>query len=139
MNEHAELTIRLQGHLDLCQQLLTIIEKETNLLRSGEQAAVFDIYQSKKQLLPKLKESVAGLKEKRVNLQDVTVEKRNYPPEVSRLMQKNQDLIMKMIVLDRENEQLLLRRGLLGPRELPSAQVQKPHFVADLYKRQSLK
>ena len=52
------------------------------------------------------------------------------------LLRQNQDLTMKIILLDRENEQSLLRRGLVPPRELPSVNRQRPHFVADLYRRQ---
>ena len=36
----------------------------------------------------------------------------------------------------RENEQALLRRGMIPPRHLPSAHRQRPHFVADIYRRQ---
>ncbi len=43
---------------------------------------------------------------------------------------------MKIIVLDRENEQVLLRKGMVPARHLPSADRQRPHFVADLYRRQ---
>jgi hypothetical protein len=50
-------------------------------------------------------------------------------------LRQNQDITMKLIVLDRENEQGLLRRGLLPASELPSANRQRPHYVADLYKR----
>ncbi len=56
--------------------------------------------------------------------------------EVPRLLQQNQDLIMKIVVLDRENEQLLLRLGLMPVQSLPAAQRQKPHYVAQLYRRQ---
>jgi len=38
--------------------------------------------------------------------------------------------------LDRENEQALLRRSLVPARQLPSVNRQRPHFVADLYRRQ---
>jgi hypothetical protein len=37
--------------------------------------------------------------------------------------------------LDRENEQLLLRRGLIPPKHLPPVQRQRPHYVASLYQR----
>jgi hypothetical protein len=37
--------------------------------------------------------------------------------------------------LDRENEQLLLRRGLIPPKHLPPVQRQRPHYVAGLYQR----
>ncbi|MCZ7637229.1 MAG: response regulator [Verrucomicrobia bacterium] len=36
-------------------------------------------------------------------------------------MQRNQELIMRIMVLDRENEQTLLRRGLLSPASSPLA------------------
>jgi hypothetical protein len=36
-------------------------------------------------------------------------------------------------VLDRENEQLLLRHQMVPPNRLPSANRQNPHFVARLY------
>jgi len=45
---------------------------------------------------------------------------------------------MRIIVLDRENEQALLRKSLVPPRHLPPANRQRPHFVADLYRRQSV-
>ena len=57
--------------------------------------------------------------------------------EIPALLRQNQDLIMKIIVLDRENEQALLRRGLVPPKHLPPAERQRPHFVANLYRRQS--
>jgi hypothetical protein len=42
---------------------------------------------------------------------------------------------MRMILLDRENEQLRLRRGLIPPKHLPPIQRQRPHYVAGLYQR----
>jgi hypothetical protein len=57
-------------------------------------------------------------------------------PEINALLRQTQDLTMKIIMLDRENEQSLLRRGLVPPRDIPSANRQRPHFVADLYRRQ---
>jgi hypothetical protein len=57
-------------------------------------------------------------------------------PEISALLRQSQDSVMKSIVLDRENEQGRLRRGLVPARHLPSARRQRPHFVAELYRRQ---
>jgi hypothetical protein len=57
-------------------------------------------------------------------------------PEVGHLIRQTLDLIMKTIVLDRENEQLLLRHRMVPPNRLPSANRQNPHFVARLYKGQ---
>jgi hypothetical protein len=42
---------------------------------------------------------------------------------------------MKFLQLDRENQQSLLRRGLVPPRHLPAVAAQQPHYVAGLYRR----
>jgi len=41
-------------------------------------------------------------------------------------------------LLDRENQQAMLRRGLVPTRHLPAAAVQQPNYVASLYQRNSL-
>jgi hypothetical protein len=42
---------------------------------------------------------------------------------------------MKILLLDRENQQAMLRRGLVPARHLPPPAAQRPHFVAGLYQR----
>ena len=42
---------------------------------------------------------------------------------------------MKVITMDRENEQQLLKRGLVPPDKVPSANRQRPHYVVDLYRK----
>ncbi len=42
---------------------------------------------------------------------------------------------MKIILLDRENEQAMLRKGLIPASQLPSVNRQRPHFVSDCYRR----
>jgi hypothetical protein len=71
-----------------------------------------------------------------VRWQKFSLDERARHPEIGMLLRQNQDLTMKIILLDRENEQSLLRRGLVPPRELPSVNRQRPHFVAELYRRQ---
>ena len=46
---------------------------------------------------------------------------------------------MKIIMLDRENEQSLLRKGMIPVQQLPAAQRQQAHFVTELYRRQGAK
>jgi hypothetical protein len=43
---------------------------------------------------------------------------------------------MKIVSLDRENEQLMLRNKLVPPSHLPPAQRQNPNLVARMYKDQ---
>ncbi len=131
-----ELRATLDQHLALCREILALVEQESLALRESEGSRQFEFYQTKKTLLGRLDESVNLIKHQRREWQNLPVEERHHPAEVEPLLRQNQDLIMKIIVLDRENEQNLLRRGLVPARHLPSPNRQRPHFVADLYRRQ---
>jgi flagellar biosynthesis/type III secretory pathway chaperone len=135
MNTPSELLEILNEHLALCQELLLVVEREGQALRRSEPPSLFQFYQQKKNLLPRLKQSLDDLRKHRANWQKLSLVERAGQPEVGPLLRRNQDLTMKIIVLDRENEQGLLRRGLVPPRELPSVNRQRPHFVTDLYRR----
>ncbi|HEX3719753.1 MAG TPA: hypothetical protein VH595_17510 [Verrucomicrobiae bacterium] len=136
MNLVSEILGALNEHLALCQEILNAVESEGQALRRADQPSLFEHYQIKKNLLPRLIQSLDGLRKHRVNWQSLNLDERARHPEVAALLRKNQDLTMKIILLDRENEQILLRRGLVPPREIPSVNRQRPHFVADLYRRQ---
>ncbi len=136
MNSASSMAADLRGHLALCQEILALVENESQLLRNSDTGLTFEAYQAKKNLLPRLNQSLNQIRQHRANWQTLGPAERNAYPEVSALLRQNQDLIMKIIVLDRENEQALLRHGLVPPRHLPSASRQRPHFVADLYRRQ---
>jgi hypothetical protein len=136
MNPDPSLVADLRGHLALCQEVLTLVESESQALRRPETDLAFATYQAKKNLLPRLNQSLNQIRQHRANWQQLDAAQRARFPEVPGLLRQNQDLIMKIIVLDRENEQVLLRRGLVPPKHLPPAQRQRPHYVADLYRRQ---
>jgi len=138
MNTSKEIVESLNEHLSICQELLQATEEEGQTLRRPGQPSLAEFYQRKKNLLPRFNQSLDGLRKHRVNWQKLSLDERGCWPEVGNLLRKNQDLTMKIIVLDRENEQALLRRGLVPPRELPSVNCQRPHFVADLYRRQAV-
>jgi flagellar biosynthesis/type III secretory pathway chaperone len=138
MNTPKEIVESLNEHFGVCQELLQVAEEEGQTLRRPGQPSLSVFYQRKKDLLPRFNQSLDGLRKHRVSWQRLSLDERARWPEVSMLLRKNQDLTMKIIVLDRENEQALLRRGLVPPRELPSVNRQRPHFVADLYRRQGV-
>ena len=135
MNAFAQVTTDLRAHQVLCRELLALAERESQALRQNQTPALHDIYQAKKAILPRLQASLEKVRRHRVHWQSLTAVERSAQPEISFLVRQAQDLIMRVILLDRENEQGLLRRGLLPPRELPSANQQRPHFVAGLYRR----
>jgi hypothetical protein len=135
MFDAAALANDLKEHLRIAQDILVIVEKENVTLRNSDDAAAQAMLADKKAVLPELNDSLARLKKQRAEWLRQPAEERARHPEIAGLLRQNQDVIMKIIVLDRENEQALLRKGLVPPRHLPSANRQKPHYVADLYRR----
>jgi hypothetical protein len=135
----------LRSHQALCQELLLLAEQESQDLQTrassaGSSAApsnTFDYYQRRKSLLPRLESSLQEIKRQRTWWQRQTPEQRSRHLEIDPLIRSTQDLIMKIVFLDRENEKSKLRLGLLPPGQLPSARVQQPGFVAQLYRRHS--
>jgi flagellar biosynthesis/type III secretory pathway chaperone len=126
----------LKKHFTLCEELLQTIEREGQTLRRSDKPSLFEFCQLRKNLLPRLNRSLDTLRSHRVRWQKFSLDERARHPEIGMLLRQNQDLTMKIILLDRENEQSLLRRGLVPARELPSVNRQRPHFVAELYRRQ---
>ena len=136
MTDPRLLAERLRVHQALYQELLQLVEQENQALRGSDSSYAF--CQRRRQLLPELTRTLEELKTDRQLWLDLDPVERRHFPEMSVLMRACQDLIMKVIVLDRENEQTLLRRGLLPASRLPAAQGQQPHYVAQLYRRHHL-
>ncbi len=131
-----EISDDLKARLVLCHELLQGLEREGQALRRPDKPSLFEFHQLRKRLLPLFSQSLEALRRHRIQWQQVSQEERARQPEIGLLLRQNQDLTMKIILLDRENEQSLLRRGLIPARELPSVNRQRPHYVADLYRRQ---
>jgi flagellar biosynthesis/type III secretory pathway chaperone len=132
-----EMLDHLRNHLALCREVLAVAEQESQSLRRPETGSLFGLYQTKRALLPRLEASLQQIRRYRLEWQRLGPADRQRHPEVATLIRQNLDLMMKAIVLDRENEQNLLRRGLVPARELPPTNRQRPHYVADLYRRGS--
>jgi hypothetical protein len=125
---------QLRSHLAVCRELLAAIEQESQALRQGEENQGQAI-RARKGLLPRLVKSLDDLRVTRARWQKLSPTERDQQGPVPALLRQNQELIMKILVLDRENEQLLLRKGLVPPQHLPSLNRQRPHYVANLYQR----
>ncbi len=137
MSSAVSIAEDLRRHLALCQEVLSLVEREQQTLRHEAGGLEFATYQAKKNLLPSLTQSLNQIRQHRLAWQQLSQSERAQYPEVTGLLRQNQDLIMKIIVLDRENEQGLLRKGLMPARQLPHANRQRAHHVADLYRRQA--
>lgn len=125
----------LRAHLTLCQDVLCVVEQEAQAVSVEGTDAPASTKAAKKDLLPRLAKSLDQLRRHRLAWQQLSPSERARHQEVASLLRQNQELIMKILMLDRENEQALLRRGLVPPRHLPSVNRQRPNFVADLYRR----
>ena len=134
MNPATKMVADLCGHLALCQEVFALVEREHQSLRDAGNGPELEMHQAKKGLLVRLNESLVQIRQHRSAWQHLGPAERAQCPEVAGLLRQNQDLIMKIIVLDRANEQVLLRKGLVPARHLPPVNRQRPHYVADLYR-----
>lgn len=125
----------LMKHMELCERLLSTLEQENKNLRGTENDPMAEGREARHRLIHDLDQSVATLRKGRHWWQQLTPTQRRGYPEVASLLRFSQDLTMKVIVLDRENEQALLRRGLVPVNHLPTSGQQRPHYVAELYRR----
>ena len=115
--------------------MLAVVERENQSLHGAGEFNLDEFHQHRNSLLPRLDQSYKRLKEVRLAWQQLSPAERRRNTEIVGLFRQNQDLIMKIVVLDRENEQALLRRGLIPPTLQPSVNRQRPHFVAELYRQ----
>lgn len=128
------LILDLRQHLEICRGLAAVVERENQLLRQPG-ADLSSESLNKKNLLPSLDQSLYRLRQHRVNWCNRAPQQRAREAGVAALLREIQDLIMKVVVLDRENEQVLLRKGLVPARYLPPANRQRPQYVAGLYRQ----
>jgi hypothetical protein len=118
----------------LCMEILAVVERENRALNTPSTYAPDEFAMARKTLLPRLQDSLAQLKEARAAWSALDAGERRRHTEGAALLRQNQDVIMKIILLDRDNEQALLRQGLVPRAHVPPAQRQRPHFVANLYR-----
>jgi hypothetical protein len=135
MNEAATTLADLRDHESVCRELLALAERERGLLRAPDAPPLAELYAAKRALVPRLNDSLEKIRGHRRAWSQATSAERASQPEIARAIRQTQNVIMRAIVLDRENEQALLRRGLMPPGPLPSANQHRPRFVADLYRQ----
>lgn len=133
----AGLARDLRAHLTLCDEALALASGENRSLAAAGNYDSAEFDGRRKNLLPRLDQSLNLLRNWRRAWQAISPAERAGFPEVKALFQAAQALLMRVLLLDRENQQALLRRGLLPARHVPALAAQRPHCVADLYRRHS--
>jgi len=134
----AQLVLELKNYLALCEEALILAAHENQILAGQGDYKSSEFQQKRENLIPNLQSICARLRDCRLRWRQISPPEREQCEEVKPLFQQIQGYVMKLLQLDRENQQALLRRGLVPAQHLPAAAaVQQPHFVANLYRRNS--
>lgn len=124
----------LRQYQKVCDEVNQVVRRENQCLKSADPQSVSQFRKSRKDLLERLTGAQMRLSVLKTSWMRVPPATRAKRPDISSIIRQTLDLIMKTIVLDRENEQLLLRHRMVPTKHLPSVNRQNPHFVAKLYR-----
>lgn len=106
-------TEALRQHHQLCDELHQCALEENRFLRQHQRPLSPEFIERKRTLLKRLDDSLAGLR--------TVPAGRIREPETRDLLEDTRARILQILQLDKENEQLLLRYSLAGPK--PAAPV----------------
>ena len=129
-----QLANELRTHHDLCSSILVTVQHEHQQLKSESVKDLNDFFKNRNGMLERINDAQQKLFAQKAAWQQLTPEERTAQPEIAGLIQKNLDLIMKVVLIDRENEKLLLQNKLVPPSHLPPAGRQNPSLVAQRYR-----
>lgn len=96
----------LETHMELCEQLYLFILKENQFLKETGKPLDSTGLEEKRNLLQRLEGALSNLR---------SVSTRPSEPDAKALIQKITQLILKTLLIDRENEQLLLKATFSPP------------------------
>lgn len=130
-----DLARELRSYLDLCREFLAVFTDENQALRRSGPWSPEVFNEQRKRLLPRLESGLIKLRSFRQWWERIPAAQRESCGEIRELFRDIQNLLPRLLLLDRENQQELLRRGLIPATQLPPAASQRPNFVASLYRR----
>ncbi len=113
----------LQGFQALLEQVKEVFLQENNLLKSGRLQEYSQLMTRKRELVTKLEQALQGLSQMRENKTHTDKEQ----------LRSLQDKLMQMLMIDRENEQLLLTKSM-GNFQVSSSRVSSKG-IETLYKK----
>ncbi|MBN2235585.1 MAG: hypothetical protein JW706_10595 [Opitutales bacterium] len=116
----------VDDHLRLCEELLTLLKEENRKLKHRGEAPDEVTLDRKRELLPAFDASLAAMRA----LQE---QEPHLLPAIRDKLKNAQNLIMKMLLLDRENEQLLLK--VIVPVVKPEVAKPGMHTLRSIYQR----
>jgi hypothetical protein len=127
----------LRAFAGICEEILSMARREHQALSGHTVYEPAEFQQKRTTLLPDIESLVRKFRNHRMAWQQIPAAQREHLHELKALFQSIQGLMTRVILLDRENQQAMLKRGMVPVKHLPSTAVQQPHYVADLYRRNS--
>ena len=131
------LLTELNDHLLVVEEAYELVQEENRVLNSPSPRDAYANADRRKELLDRVTGTMVRVKAHKALWGQLSPVRPPKDLEVSSLIKKNMDLIMKTVMLDRENEKLMLQHGMAPPDRLPSSQQNNPSAVAGMYKRNS--
>jgi hypothetical protein len=131
------LTSDLSAFACVCEEVLSLARREHQALSGPGAYEHNEFDQRRGELLPDIESLVRKFRAHRAAWRQLPQGQRDRFEELKRLFQNIQNLLMRVMVLDRENQQAMLKRGLVPVQHIPAAAAREPHYVADLYRKNS--
>ncbi|HWL15222.1 MAG TPA: hypothetical protein VNR00_06435 [Opitutus sp.] len=120
-------TEALRQHQLLCDELHQFALEENRFLRQHQRPLASELLERKRTLLTKLDESLSALR--------TVPAGRVKEPETRDLLEQTRARILQILQLDKENEQLLLRYSLTGPRPAATPASPSSALLQKIYSR----
>jgi hypothetical protein len=117
------------------EEALALAAREHQALAGAEIYQPFEFHSLRINLLNRLNSLMVSIRHWRQLWQQVGPVERAGHPDVKTAIQMLQDLLVKILQLDRENQQALLRRGLVPARHVSACAAPPSNYVANLYRR----
>ena len=131
--ELVALAYALQAHIDLCGEILQVVQNEHQKLKANQVNDLTQLQDARQGMLEKLSAAQSEISSHKDAWSALNQSQKQSMPEIGKRLRLCTDLIMKIVSLDRENEQLMLRDKIVPPGHIPPAKRQNPNLVAKIY------
>ena len=118
------LQLELEAHRRLCLELYDLFRDENQALLEEQNPLPARFQEGRRQLLGRVNQSLQRIRALAEPSRDVATQA---------IIQSSLDLILKAVKMDRENENLMLRRGMFPPGSMPSVAARNPTMLRNTY------
>jgi hypothetical protein len=131
----SDLMRDLRAFTAVGEEALALAAREHQALAGTADYEPVEFCRLRKDLIIRLEPLIVGIRHWRQLWQQISPLERAGCSNVIDVIQMLQNLLVKILQLDRENQQALLRRGLVPARHVSSCAAPPSNYVANLYRR----